>query len=333
LYQLELDRVKEEVKRLGAKRILLQLPDGLRPIAYEIVEGVRDDRDTEVILSGDSCYGSCDIAIRQARELGADLLVHYGHSFMIKNDGPPVLYVHAEIDVDIPELVKAVETYLKPWRRVGLVSTVQHVHQLEDLAEALTRLGFEVHIGEGKGKTPLNGQVLGCYYHTAQVINKDVDAFLYVGGGLFHPIGLLLNMGKPVVVANPFSGAVTVMMLDDLMQLAKKRFAAITALRAATKVGVLVSSKPGQTALKVAEGLVRRFRSRNIKATIIYLDEVRADLLNNFVEAQAFIDTACPRIALDGVASLDKPIVTVREAEVALGDRLWEEIWGNKYLG
>ena len=321
------------MKRLGAKRLLLQLPDGLRPIAYEIIAGITDGTEVEVILSGDSCYGSCDVAIKQARELGVELLVHYGHSFMFESDDVPVLYVPAMIDVDIPELVKAVEPQLKQWRRIGLVSTVQHVHQLEDLAEALKKLGFEVHIGRGQGKTPYDGQVLGCYYYTAQQIIENVEVFLYIGGGQFHPTGLLLNTGKPVVTANPYTGAVAVKRLDDLMQLAKKRFAAIIALKTATRVGILVSSKPGQFSMKIADGLAQKFRGRRVEATIIYLDEVRADQLNNFAEIQAFVDTACPRIAVDGVAGLDKPLVTVREAEVALGEMRWEDIWGNKYLG
>ncbi len=96
---------------------------------------------------------------------------------------------------------------------------------------------------------------------------------------------------------------------------------------------MLVSSKPGQRATAEAEGLQRRFAEKGCEAVIIYMDEVRAEHLNNFVEAQAFVDTACPRLAVDGVSGVDRPILTVREAEVALGDLRWEDIWGDGYLG
>ena len=68
------------------------------------------------------------------------------------------------------------------------------------------------------------------------------------------------------------------------------------------------------------------------KAAIICLDEVDSLQLGNFSEAGAFISTACPRIAIDGVADLNRPILTVTEAQVMLGEKRWEEIWGGSYL-
>jgi len=92
-----------------------------------------------------------------------------------------------------------------------------------------------------------------------------------------------------------------------LMQLAKRRMALLTAAKAAKTMGVLVSSKPGQRAFTDAICLAEKLGDRGITAFIIYLDEVRADLLNNFNEAEAFIETACPRVAIDGIAGVDAP--------------------------
>jgi len=146
-------------------------------------------------------------------------------------------------------------------------------------------------------------------------------------------MGLVMSTGKPVVVANPFNATVRLMTEDDLMGLAKRRVAQIAAAKTAERIGVLVSSKPGQRATVVAEELRARFEEKGCEAVIIYLDEVRAEHLNNFVEAEAFIDTACPRLAVDGVSGVIRPILTVREAEVVLGERRWEDIWGDGYLG
>jgi 2-(3-amino-3-carboxypropyl)histidine synthase len=333
LYHLEFGRVAEEIRGRGATRVLLQLPDGLRPFAFQMVKALREGTGAQVYLSGDSCYGACDLAVNQARELSADLVVHYGHSRMTMEGGVPVIYVHAEVDLDADALVEEAAPLLSRWRRVGLVTTVQHVHMVDELREKLRGRGFTVHVGEGSEKAPHPGQVLGCYYRNAQKVTGEVEAFLYVGGGEFHPKGLILATGKPVVVANPYSATVRLMTEDDLMGLAKIRMAQIAAAREAERIGVLVSSKPGQRATAVAEGLRSRFTEKGCEAVIIYVDEVRAEHLNNFVEAQAFIDTACPRLAVDGVSGVDRPILTVREAEVVLGDRRWEDIWGDGYLG
>jgi 2-(3-amino-3-carboxypropyl)histidine synthase len=333
LYHLELDRVVEEIRARGADRVLLQLPDGLRPLAFQMAKALREGAGAQVFLSGDSCYGACDLAVNQARELSADIIVHYGHSRMAVDGDVPVLYVHAEVDLDAEALVEEAAPHLSRWRRIGLVTTVQHVHMVDEIREALRGRGFTVYVGEGAEKAPHPGQVLGCCYLNAQAVAGDVEAYLYVGGGEFHPKGLILNTGKPVVVANPFDATVRLMTGDDLMRLAKRRVAQIAAAREAERIGVLVSSKPGQRATLVAEALQGRFAAKGYEAVIIYLDEVRAEHLNNFVEAQAFVDTACPRVAVDGVGGVDRPILTVREAEVALGERRWEDIWGDGYLG
>lgn len=333
LYHLELERVIEEIKVRGAKRVLLQLPDGLRPLAFQVVKALRVGTGAQVYLSGDSCYGACDLALNQARELSADLIVHYGHSRMAVDVGVPVIYVHAEVDLDAEALVEEAAPQLSRWRSIGLVTTVQHVHMVDELRDELGERGFTVHVGKGSGKTPHPGQVLGCSYRNAQEVAGDVEAYLYVGGGEFHPKGLVMSTGKPVVVANPFNATVRLMTEDDLMVLAKRRVAQIAAAREAERIGVLVSSKPGQRATAVAEELRARFAEKGCEAVIIYLDEVRAEHLNNFVEAEAFIDTACPRLAVDGVSGVNRPILTVREAEVVLGERRWEDIWGDGYLG
>lgn len=333
MYNLELPKVVEEIKRRGSTRVLLQLPDGMRPFALQLVRAIREATGAQVFLSGDSCYGACDLASRQARELGADLLVHYGHSAMVEDSEVPVLYVHAEVDVDVRRLVEESLPHLGEYRRVGVVTTVQHVHQVHEVALELERRGVEARVGEGDDKAPNAGQVLGCHYGAALRVAEDVDAFLYVGGGRFHPLGLALSTGKPVVVADPYGGSVTALGAEALMGFAKRRMAGIVAARDAKAVGILMSSKPGQAALEVAEGLERRFRDRGVEAAIFYLDEVRAEHLNNYSEPQAFIVTACPRIAIDGVTGVDRPMLTVQEARVALGDLRWDEVWGRGYLG
>lgn len=333
MYHLELDRVVEEIRDSGAERVLLQLPDGLRPLAFQVVKALRMGTGAQVFLSGDSCYGACDLAVNQARELSADIIVHYGHSGMAVDGGVPVLYVHAEVDLDAEALVEEAAPHLSRWRRIGLVTTVQHVHMVEEIRDILRGRGFTVYVGEGAERAPYPGQVLGCCYRNASAVVGDVEAYLYVGGGEFHPKGLIMSTGKPVVVANPFDATATLLTMDDLMRLAKRRVAQIAAAGEAERIGLLVSSKPGQRAIAVAEALRDRFASKGREAVIIYLDEVRAEHLNNFVEAQAFVDTACPRVAVDGVGGLGRPILTVQEAEVVLGDRRWEDIWGDGYLG
>lgn len=333
MYELELERVISEIKKRGSRRILLQFPDGMRPYAFEIAEHIRGETPTEVIISGDSCYGACDIASQQALELDVDLLIHYGHACFVRSAKIPVLYIEARIQIDVLTMVEAVTPSISGWAKVGLTSTIQHTHQLGEVAEALTKKGIKALVGEEGELTPEPGQVLGCSYTAATSLPEDVNGYLFIGGGRFHPLGLALKTGKPIIVANPYNGSVTRLDESELMQLAKRRMALIEAAKSAKKIGILVSSKPGQRSLADAMVLAEKLGDREKIAFLIYLNEVRADQINNFTEPEAFIETACPRIAFDGVAGINRPILTITEASILLGEKTWEQTWGSAYLG
>jgi 2-(3-amino-3-carboxypropyl)histidine synthase len=304
----------------------------MRPFAYQMVKAITLSTGSQVFLSGDSCYGSCDIALTQAKELEVDLLVHYGHSDMLNDYDVPVLFVHAEIDIDIVSIIDAAESEIKKWERIGIVTTVQHIHQVNDIKLELENRGLIPVVSTKGGKTPFPGQILGCYYIGAEDIAEQVDGFLYIGGGKFHPIGLIMSTGKPMVIADPFSAKISTLSEQDLMLIAKKRMASIEATKQVKNLGILVSSKQGQKDLEAALKLEKKFRKKDVTAIIIYLNDVRAEHLNNFVEPGAFVNTACPRLSIDGVEGINRPILTVNEALIVLGEKKWEDLWSKGYF-
>ncbi len=78
-YDLELDRVVNEIKKLKAKRVCIQLPDGLKPHADKIIKHITKETDAKVVIWAGSCFGACDIPT-EIEKLGVDLLIQFGHS-------------------------------------------------------------------------------------------------------------------------------------------------------------------------------------------------------------------------------------------------------------
>ena len=67
----------ERLKKRGARRVVLQFPEGLKRRSAEMVAALKD-AGFEVVVSGDPCYGACDLALEN---LGSsDVLVHFGHA-------------------------------------------------------------------------------------------------------------------------------------------------------------------------------------------------------------------------------------------------------------
>ena len=74
-YNLELDRVISEIKKNKAEKVLIQLPDGLKQNATEIIDYLKTKTNTEISIWAGSCFGACDVP-----ETDADLVVQFGHA-------------------------------------------------------------------------------------------------------------------------------------------------------------------------------------------------------------------------------------------------------------
>ena len=80
VYDLELEKVIEIIKKFKAKKVVIQLPDGLKPYATQIAKKIQNSTGCNVLIWGGSCYGPCDIP--ELGELEIDLLFHFGHPKM-----------------------------------------------------------------------------------------------------------------------------------------------------------------------------------------------------------------------------------------------------------
>jgi len=74
-YDLELEKVVKSIKEAGAKSVLLQLPDGLKPYGLVLSDYIAEKTGVEVRIYLGDCFGSCDTP-----ESDADMLVSFGHA-------------------------------------------------------------------------------------------------------------------------------------------------------------------------------------------------------------------------------------------------------------
>ena len=76
---LELERVKNEIIGRKSKKVLIQLPDGLKPKAKEIVDFLRKHTKARFFIHAGTCFGACDTP-HGLKEQDIDLLIQFGHS-------------------------------------------------------------------------------------------------------------------------------------------------------------------------------------------------------------------------------------------------------------
>jgi 2-(3-amino-3-carboxypropyl)histidine synthase len=322
-FDLEEERLEEEIRKQEAKRVLIQLPEGLKAEGPHLAS-IAERAGAIAIVSADPCYGACDLATLDAKNLGVDLIVHYGHSPMVKEGQPQILYIEAKAKISPKIAVRKAIPLLKNWSKIGLVTTVQHVHTLEEAKKLLLKSGKIVAVGDA-GHVKYAGQVTGCDYTNAKAIREEVEAFLLIGGGRFHAIGVALATTKPTIVADPYEKR-AYNIDKEVRKIINQRWASISEAREAKKFGVLIGLKTGQRRLELAMAIKDKLEKNGRNTTLLALKEITPETLFQFPNIEAFVNTACPRVSLDDRTRFRRPVLTLSETLVTLDEMSWKQL-------
>ncbi len=320
-YDLELERVIDEISRRQSRVVVFQMPDGLKRYIPHIRRKVEAETSAFPVFSIDPCFGACDIPCSLS-ELGADIIVHMGHAKMTDLPGIPVIYVPCFSGVSGKETLRRKVKRITE-SRIGILANVQHVQEIPEISRTLEENGHQVRVAPQGTRTQYPGQILGCNFHAARSLEGEVDAFLYVGGGDFHPLGAALSTGKKVYVLDPFSNE-----LRDAQEMTeralRKRFAQIEKARGARRFGIIVSTKPGQNRLEEALSCLGKLEKDGYEGTVFCSDHLDPERLR-ITKCDAYVNFGCPRMSLEDSVLFPKPVITPIELEILLGERKWEE--------
>lgn len=313
-YNLELDKICRIINRRKYKTVELQIPDGLKTKFDKIAGYIERETGATVLISGEPCYGACDAHPKVSE---TEFLLHLGHAKMYSTS-ESVFFAECMSDIDVSVVVKKAVKELG--KRVGLVTTVQHIHKVNKIKDILEKNRKKVFIGmQNTKRIKYPAQVLGCNFSTALAVARKIDNFLYVGSGNFHPLGIAIATDKKVIAADPYTNQVRDM--NELKnKFLKQRWGAISKTRDARKFIIILSTKKGQKRLCLAKKLKKTIENCGREAYIIALENIEPNYLAQF-NCDAYVCTACPRIAIDDFMKYTKPMVTPPELEIALGMR------------
>lgn len=300
----------------GYASVAVQLPEGLKIRAPEISTYISSNTSARVLIIGRPCYGACDLFDYHG---WCDALVHYGHSRIpsMGND-PNLLYIEARSDAGLEEIEPVVKDLPD---KVGILATIQYVNLIQELKSILERLGKKAFIGTGDQRIAYPGQVLGCNCSSAESVSDQVDCFMYLGEGDFHPLAAAMGADKPVYTLNPVTKELKDMS-EQRDRMIRRRFATIQSASDAKTFLVVICSKIGQCRRDLAAVAERMIRECGRECITAVIEELSPDSLVSY-NVDAYVCTACPRIAMDDSARYGKPMLTVPELEIALGIRKW----------
>lgn len=328
-YNFEIHKTIHRIRETKAKRVAMQMPEGLLMFACPISDIIQKFTDADTVIMGDVTYGACCIDDHTAIALGADMLLHYGHSCLIPIDqtsGIKVLYIFVDIKIDSLHFVESVKMNFPAGKKLALVSTIQFVATLHHVANELRELGFEVAVPQTKPLSP--GEILGC---TSPKMPEG-SALIYLGDGRFHlEAAMIANPHIEAFKYDPYDKKFTQEYYDH-EAMRRNRKLAIDKAKKAKRFGLILGTLGRQGSSKVLEHLQKRLKACGKETSIILLSEIFPKKLELFKDIEAFVQVACPRLSIDWGTSFAKPLLTPYELAVVLGDAEWriQEVPGEK---
>jgi 2-(3-amino-3-carboxypropyl)histidine synthase len=319
MYDVDLTSAISEIKRLKARMIALQVPDGLKKRAYQLAEDLENKTGAEVLVVAEPCFGACDVPSSLFDIV--DAIVNIGHSPIPSlKFHKPIIFVPARSKVHVmDQLKKSIDLLQEP---VGILATSPHLTELDEVIEGLESMGVKTRLGEGDSRISHAGEVLGCNYTSATSIAKEVNSYLLIGSGTFHALGIHLATGKKVVILDPnLEEPKEIDQAKD--RILRQRHAVIEKAEKARSFGIIVGEKIGQRRIRRAKELRKLLRWKKKDAVLILMDKFDPEKLRS-LGFDAYVSTACPRIAIDDYAMYDRPLLTPQELEIVLGVRKWE---------
>jgi len=167
---------------------------------------------------------------------------------------------------------------------VGVAGSIQY--------EKLIKSTYQKLLDQGT-KAYYVGPTLGCNTDTANEFIDEIEEFLFIADGDFHPTALL-KYKKPITVINLQTGKKRVYDQNDVDAFEKRKKGLLLKFLHAEKVGILISTKRGQFNPKDGDRIKIAFPSKKFYKFIS--DNVNVPGLEDFTNLDIFVNTACPRI-------------------------------------
>lgn len=190
-----------------------------------------------------------------------------------------VSFIDAKADFDISKLKSLIVSKFKK-ERYGLVSAVQFLSQLEEIKKELPN-------------STIAGQVVGCNVLNTIRLKEKVRGFIYIGSAYFYPIEIAAKTKLPVYIANPLTNKITKVSRQQIEEYEKKKKGKLLKFLSSAKIGILVSTKPGQENIKLAQLIKEKL---NKESFIFISNTLNPSSLEDFQDIDCWINTACSRI-------------------------------------
>jgi len=320
----EIHKTLWRIRTEESKVVALQFPEGLLMYSCIISDILIKFGNVRVLILGDVTYGACCIDDFTAEKLGADILVHYGHSCLVPVNVTKikVVYVFVEIYFNENHLIDCVKKSFPDINtRIVLMGTIQFTSVIHAASTKFMEYYKNIKIPQAK---PLSsGETLGC---TSPVLT-DCDILVFVADGRFHLEAAMIR--NPSVQAYRYDPYGKVLSIEEyeVEKMKDIRLAAINKAKTCKTFGLVLGTLGRQGSPPIFRRLRKLLKSKGKTVVPFLMAEINPDKLALISQIDAWIQIACPRLSIDWAGGFTKPILTPYEVEVAMNETSWKDVY------
>lgn len=318
-YNFELSKLINTIKQLKAKKICLQMPDGLLKYSSILSDLIYEYTGSESIILADVVYGACCIDDKTAFELKCDLLIHFGHSCLIPINEckVKVLYIFVDIVFDINNLKDTIEKIIYEYNKTNIddnikidnINTSLNIHKYNNICilgtiqfnSIVHSINKELKINIPRISPLSRGEVLGC---TAPKLKEKLCIF--ISDGRFHLEALMIqNPQTDFYRYCPFNKKAYIEKYD-INKMLNIRREVINNFWKSKNIGIIIGILGRQGNNEILINLKNRLNEKKKNIFIFKFEEIKR-LEHPFIDS--YVQICCPRLSIDWGKEFTKPII------------------------
>jgi len=190
------------------------------------------------------------------------------------------LFIPAKINSEVN--ARKIQALNIPEKNIAIAYSIQY----QDIAEKIKAILSK------KYKIVGMLQILGC---SKTQFPKNTQAILLISSGRFHAVSLAHSINLPIYILE--QDKLRKISEEEIASFGRKKHASYMQFLNSDRIGILVSTKPGQENLKRA--LEMKNKMENKKPYLFLNNEIDIRQFSNF-DIESWINTACPRMDFEG---------------------------------
>ncbi|XP_042043952.1 2-(3-amino-3-carboxypropyl)histidine synthase subunit 2-like [Salvia splendens] len=353
----EIARVAEFVCSGGFTRVALQFPDELLKDSMKVVKALRQELDSSVKLyvMADTTYGSCCVDEVGAAHVGAECVIHYGHTCLSSTSTIPALFIFDKASISPSDCARSLLDHgLKSGKPILVLSGLEYAHAIPEIkkmvAPDVSSISESTSMLEllyadvccsvvTPSETCTSANQIGAGSQVVQECPADESVQSYNIGGLSWKIpqgqkmedylvfwigsdgpacaNVVLTFNNCEIVRYDATEGGLVTDVSQSKKILRRRYYLVEKAKDANMIGILVGTLGAAGYLHMIHQMRDLITQAGKKSYTFVMGRPNPAKLANFPECDVFINISCAQTALLDSKEFLAPIITPFEAILA----------------